>query len=940
MLRRLVPLLCLALLALPAVPAKAVSGEVTIQDAYAHERTGGRAFLAVIATSTIPCTFWTLNASISTPVAGGVPFYTAPMEANWGFTINEEQGPGNDIYTVQVSAVCGLGNNLTSQKFPVQIPRYKPPRKVPVPKSPDASSQGKNKRAGKNSAGSTKQRAKLLLSRPDHIAAGPSAGLLDVDPAASMVLASATARDAWNADLLTGLGNVQAPAGPFAQAVLVGSPPPAPSLPAALTGSSASAVQAALANRGDQIAVGTAADEALARREAAVDAGDTANAVQRGLEAAGLLERWASVLGGQAALDATAQAAIAPLVSPVTLTAAELKAAARAGVPPDVGAALTQAGAPLTVGLGVRSDLVDLTTADVTNIQPTLADPVVAAADVQTALDLRKLAAALRSPGDGAATAPAPGAHEAKGIGQLRRVSCVSATPASAPGCVKARGMSGAKYAATSPDGKFVYVGSDGSPGAVAVFARSLNTGKLTQLKGKAGCYSAAIPGCTVIPHSARVADLTVSPDGRGLVAALYGDGSVVSFTRNLTTGALRWAGCIGQATGCKKGPGKTMSRVKTVAVSPDGRNVYASTQDGVSVVELSRNARTGRLGVVGCIGRADYGCTASRAIQGPGGVAVSRDGLYVYEADQDGWSVSSLRRDVRTGRLTDAGCIAGRDGVSSILGCAAGLGLAGPEWVTAGPGNTLWIGAAQTSSVVRLVRDKDGGLAMAPVTGACTTDLKIAFGGAALCSGQAGLGGAYGIAVSPDGLNAYVGGYAPGSLSAYRVDPATGALIGVGSCVGVAGSGCTTTKGLAHAGHTILSPDGRSVMVLAPDSSSLLVFSRRLKPSTVALPTAKQKLHKGRIVVTVRCPVTATAWCFGSWTARLLAGSKVVLRTKAVELVVRPGGKGQLVVKVPAAALKRYGSKVKLRLLVVAVAREPFGTKAVMRRSLPVTRA
>jgi DNA-binding beta-propeller fold protein YncE len=943
MLRRVVPLLCLAMLSLPAIPAapaQAAAGEVRITDADALMLTGGRAFLNVVATSTIPCTFWNLTASIATPFAGGVPFYTAPMEANWSVRIQAETGPGNDIYTVQVSAVCGLGNNLTSTKYPVIIPRYRPPRSVPTPKSPDASSDAKSKRAGKNTASSTKVRSKQLQSGPAANGTGPRAELLDVDSGAATVLAAATARDAWNADLLVGVAAVQPPAGLFSQAVVVGAPPPPAILPASLTGTSATVLQAALANRGEQISIGTAANEALARREAAFDAGDPVSASKRGLEAATLLERWASVLGGQAALDATAQAAIAPLVSPVTLTADELKAAARAGVPPDVGAALVQAGAPARVGRGIAADLYQLTVIDVTASAPMLADPVVAAADVQSAIDLRKLAAALRSPGDGAATAPAPGPREAKGIGQLRRVSCVSATPSSAPGCVQARGMSGAKYAATSPDGKFVYVGSDGSPGAIAVFGRNLNTGKLTQLKGTAGCYSAAIPGCTVIPHSARVADLNVMPDGRGLVAALYGDGSVVSFTRNVRTGALHWAGCVGQAAGCKKGPGKTMSRVKTVAISPDGRNVYASTQDGVSVVELSRNGSTGRLGVVGCIGRSDYGCTAARAIQGPGGITISRDGLYVYEADQQGWSVSSLKRDVRTGRLTDAGCIAGRDGVSSIPGCAGGLGLAGPEWVTAGPGNTLWVGAAQTSSVVRLVRDKDGGLAMAPVTGACTTDLKIAFGGASLCSGQAGLGGAYGIAVSPDGLNAYVGGYAPGSLTAYRVDPVTGALIQVGSCVGTTGSGCTTTKGLAHAGHTILSPDGRSVMVLAPDSSSLLVFGRRLQPSAVVLPTAKQKLHKGRIAVTVRCPVTATAWCYGTWTAQLLAGSKVALRTKAVELVVRPGGKAQLVVTVPAAVLKRYGSKVKLRLILVAVSKEPFGAKASARRSLAVSRS
>jgi hypothetical protein len=240
---------------------------------------------------------------------------------------------------------------------------------------------------------------------------------------------------------------------------------------------------------------------------------------------------------------------------------------------------------------------------------------------------------------------------------------------------------------------------------------------------------------------------------------------------------------------------------------------------------------------------------------------------------------------------------------------------------------------------VIRLQVDAGGNLAMSPVSGACTTNLEPEFGSAALCAGQPGLAGTYGVAVSPDGRNAYVASYNPGSVAAFQVDPSTGALVGVGSCFGVAESGCPKTTGLSHAGHTVLTPDGRNVMVLAPDSSSITVFARRLAVTATTVATTKATLHKGKIAVTVRCPVTATAWCYGTWTAQLAVGGKVKLRTKATELVVRTGGKAVLTVLVPPSVLKGITATSKLKMTVVATLREPFGAKKVAKKAVPVRR-
>jgi DNA-binding beta-propeller fold protein YncE len=739
---------------------------------------------------------------------------------------------------------------------------------------------------------------------------------------------------------LAGTEILAAPTGPIGDHVSVGSPPPLPALPPELTGTGRADVEAALANLADQIAVGAAADEMLARRSVANATGDAAAHALQTADAAALLERWAGILGDAAALRQRAQTAIAaayPLTagSFVQADVDAINADARLGgtLPAGLQAALTQAGASADALWVATGRMGALRLSDVNGFVPTLVSPEQANAESHAALDLRHVAADLRAGGAGQ-TKPVAGPREPAGIGELRPVGCIAADPGQAAGCRKARGMEGAKYGAISPDGRFVYVGASG---ALAAFSRDLRTGALKQLAGVAGCLSASVAGCTKIPHSTLVADLVVSPDGRSVYADVFNGGVVAAFARNPKTGALRYVGCVGDPTDCTKGPGRSMGGVKTLAISPDGRNVYATSVNGVDVVELARNATTSRLAVVGCIGRADYGCDPARAIGGPGGVAVSADGAWVYESDSGDGAVSALRRDPISGRLTDAGCVAGRDGQSSIAGCANGLGLGGPEWVTAGPNGTVWVGSSSTSALVRLQRDDTGAIGMADVAGACTIDLAKPFGSGALCAGQPGLGSAYGVALSPDGTLAYVAGYAPGALSAFRVDAATGGLVGVGPCFGAAAPGCTEAPGMKHAGHDVLSPDGRHVLVLAPESNAISVYARHLTAARVLVPTKALKLHKGRVTFEATCPADAVAWCYGTWSAQLRIGKRVLARRRTTELVVPTGTTVSLAMKVPKKVVARIGKKAKLQLRLTFTTTEPFGARAVVKAALKV---
>ena len=154
-----------------------------------------------------------------------------------------------------------------------------------------------------------------------------------------------------------------------------------------------------------------------------------------------------------------------------------------------------------------------------------------------------------------------------------------------AGGCAPGRLMRGPVELAVSPDGRAVYVASSTSD-AVPILRRDRGSGELRQRSGRAGCISQSGSGgrCT----SGRVLDevwaLALSPDGRNLYAVSSKLNALSAIGRDPATGALaqlprRWACFIrGGAVGCPEGRGLTVA--VAVAVSADGRNVYAVSDD------------------------------------------------------------------------------------------------------------------------------------------------------------------------------------------------------------------------------------------------------------------------------------------------------------------------------------------------------------------------
>jgi hypothetical protein len=95
-----------------------------------------------------------------------------------------------------------------------------------------------------------------------------------------------------------------------------------------------------------------------------------------------------------------------------------------------------------------------------------------------------------------------------------------------------------------------------------------------------------------------------LSPDGTSLYARGLKRSAVVHFERDPSTGALTYRDCItgGRNPGdiCRAMPSPTLDSLRPLAVSPDGRSLYAG--GGAVVARFARDPATGALDLSSCI--------------------------------------------------------------------------------------------------------------------------------------------------------------------------------------------------------------------------------------------------------------------------------------------------------------------------------------------------
>jgi len=231
--------------------------------------------------------------------------------------------------------------------------------------------------------------------------------------------------------------------------------------------------------------------------------------------------------------------------------------------------------------------------------------------------------------------------------GLLTKTDCESAVPEA--GCSPVTPLAGPSDVAVSRDGKNVYtVSQDESGSALARYTRAAD-GSLTyrDCRGPGSSCATAV-GIDGYPNA-----VVVSPNGKHVYVGTDGDGDgvVVVFNRSSTsspvgrltqpTGSARCISNSGTGATCVDGHG--LGNVTGLAVAPDNLSVYATTQSPSHSIVILRPTAAGGLtepaGAAGCISD-EFGansCTQGKALWNAYGVATSEDGNSVYVAAAGG---------------------------------------------------------------------------------------------------------------------------------------------------------------------------------------------------------------------------------------------------------------------------------------------------------------
>jgi 6-phosphogluconolactonase (cycloisomerase 2 family) len=217
---------------------------------------------------------------------------------------------------------------------------------------------------------------------------------------------------------------------------------------------------------------------------------------------------------------------------------------------------------------------------------------------------------------------------------------------------------------AVSPDGDGVYVLTYGvqfgtgvgvtSDGQVIAYQRDPATGNLT------------LVGNTQLPNAAAEGvvgrDLALPPDGNFIYVADNAVGGVSVFSRNATTEAVSPVGTGGNLNGAV-----------AVAISPDGNFVYEAGEPSSSsslnsaIGVLSRNTSNGGLTPVSEVQNGSGGVFGLSDIWS---LAVSPDGQCLYATSRADNTLGYFSRNPGTGALTFGGVVTeGTGGVSGLAG-------------------------------------------------------------------------------------------------------------------------------------------------------------------------------------------------------------------------------------------------------------------------------
>ncbi len=299
-----------------------------------------------------------------------------------------------------------------------------------------------------------------------------------------------------------------------------------------------------------------------------------------------------------------------------------------------------------------------------------------------------------------------------------------------------------------------------------------------------------------------NVKAVAVSVDGKNVYAASGIDNALTVFSRNASTGALTFVEVHKDGVGPIDGLWGAIS----VSVSPDDKHLYVAGVNDNALTVFSRNASTGALTFVEVL---KNGVGTVAFIVGINSVEVSSDGKHVYTAAANDSAVVVFSRNATDGKLTWVE--AQRDNLGGVDG------LQSVRRLTVSPdGKHVYAsGIAEDKIAVFSRNATDGKL----------TWLEIQQDGTGSVDG---LDGAVGVTVSPDGKHVYVTGVLEHAVAVFSRNATTGALTFVEVLKdGGVDAASNTVGGIVGAFPVKVSFDGKWVYVGGNTGDEIAVFSR-----------------------------------------------------------------------------------------------------------------
>ena len=315
--------------------------------------------------------------------------------------------------------------------------------------------------------------------------------------------------------------------------------------------------------------------------------------------------------------------------------------------------------------------------------------------------------------------------------------------------------------------------------------------GALTQLAGKAGCFThdgASEDGagtCGKARGMAETESAIVSPDGRNVYVGSYpnsgaglGAGFAI-FKRNTKTGALAQLsgkpGCLTTDGSSNAGAG-TCTEVRgllhdggdgiDVAITKNGKWAYIAADDfPASLLIFHRNTKTGALkqlsGTAGCIttdGTSQAGagtCKTDAHLLDASGVTFSSDEKFLYVTGTGGSDqIEVYAHNKKTGALKDIECISQAPAPS---GCSTGRVVGDTQAIALSPnGKYAYAGQYQYGMSIFNRNPKTGKLTQKSGTAGCITDDGNDNTGAATCTAARAARATFPLLIAPNGHTLY----------------------------------------------------------------------------------------------------------------------------------------------------------------------------------------